>query len=659
MDAGAKPSHALRDAQTEPLVSNGSPSPDRSRRRQARKWTRGFQLLVLAILLALVATAGGTWFFSSNLRAARNDLVTYTVHKQQLLLTIVERGALESADNAEISCRVKARTQGSTVATTIKWVVEDGTPVRKGELLAELDDSGLVETLKTEKITLDQDKALFVAAEEQLKIVQSQNESDIKAKEITLDLAKIDLEKYIKGDYEQTKKTLLGNIKTSESDLEQYRDRAAWSARMVKKGYQTPSQAQADQSKLESAELKLANDREALRVLEDSAYGTFVRTVKANTSAVEQAKRDLLTTKAQALSKETTARSDMLSKKSIYEQELSRCKEIDDEIKKCKLYAPQDGLVVYFVSEQSRFGVGSQQGIIAQGEPVREGQKLMRIPDLHKMLVNTKVHEALISHIRGEVHDENGGLSYEGMPAQVKIDSYPDRVLRGHVKSVATVASQQDWFSADVKVYQTMVAIDEPLDGLRPGMSAEVTVLVDDTPEPVLAVPVEAVVGQVAAGKHREVFVLTAQGPKRRDIVVGLTNDKMVEVKSGLDEGNQVVLNPQSVLGEDESKVRAPTEDSEGQGRKDWRAKRFPAAADKASKAKGGQAKAVPAVKAAAEVARPDMNSEDMQKRQKEWLDKLRNATPKDRKQMLDQLPEQWREAAKQGAKAQGIEIPQ
>src|SRR5438045_4714066 len=60
-------------------------------------------------------------------------------------------------------------------------------------------------------------------------------------------------------------------------------------------------------------------------------------------------------------------------------------------------------MVVYYVSEQSRYGSGSQQSIIAQGEPVKEGQKLMRIPDLRRMLVNTKVHEAMVSRVKGDV----------------------------------------------------------------------------------------------------------------------------------------------------------------------------------------------------------------------------------------------------------------
>jgi hypothetical protein len=55
------------------------------------------------------------------------DGLTYTVKKEVLRLTIVERGNLESAENSDITCRVKAKTQGGTIASTIKWVIDDGT----------------------------------------------------------------------------------------------------------------------------------------------------------------------------------------------------------------------------------------------------------------------------------------------------------------------------------------------------------------------------------------------------------------------------------------------------------------------------------------------------------------------------------------------------
>ena len=41
--------------------------------------------------------------------------------------------------------------------------------------------------------------------------------------------------------------------------------------------------------------------------------------------------------------------------------------------------------------------------MIEQGAQVKEGQKLLRIPNLQRMQVNTKVHEAMVARIRGDV----------------------------------------------------------------------------------------------------------------------------------------------------------------------------------------------------------------------------------------------------------------
>src|SRR5262249_18513286 len=57
-------------------------------------------------------------------------------------VAVVERGTAESADATDVVCRVRATAQGKA-ATTIKWLVEDGTLVKKGQRLVELDDSAL------------------------------------------------------------------------------------------------------------------------------------------------------------------------------------------------------------------------------------------------------------------------------------------------------------------------------------------------------------------------------------------------------------------------------------------------------------------------------------------------------------------------------------
>lgn len=515
-------------------------------------------------------------------------MITHKVAYEDLQLTITERGALESAENSDIICRVKARSPNSTVSTTIRWVIEDGTQVKRGDRLIQLDDSALHEMLKAQKIVVDQARAAWVSAEKEYEIVESQNRSDIATQKLTLELAKLDLEKYEKGEYVQALQEIEGRLMIARSDLTMWEERAAWSQRMSQPGrrYVTTAQAQADEARLRSAEIALAKVLEEKRVLEKF---TGPRNRKELIGKIEEGQRALERIEAQARAKEVKADADRRSKQSIYEQEQSRYYDIEEEIKKCLILAPQDGLVVYYVSEQSRFGSGSQQAIIAQGEPVREGQKLMRIPNLSRMMVNTKIHEAMVSRVRGDKYRKTGFsesvqacmvfpvdplarlvsvLGFEsiredfiadhraedqileaaGQQAKIRVEAFPDRLLDGEVRSVATVASQQDWMSADVKVYQALVTIKDEMPDLKPGMTAEVTIFTDSLRENVLTVPLQAILGSVDMGNKRRVYVLTPNGPEPREVVVGLSNDRMAVIESGLAEGEEVIVNPRVLL---------------------------------------------------------------------------------------------------------------
>ena len=64
-----------------------------------------------------------------------------------------------------------------------------------------------------------------------------------------------------------------------------------------------------------------------------------------------------------------------------------------------------------------------------------------------------------------------------------------------------------------------------------------------------LVVPVQAIVGTISLGANPHCFVVGMDGqPELRDIVLGMSNQRLVEVKSGLEEGDKVVLNPASLL---------------------------------------------------------------------------------------------------------------
>jgi multidrug efflux pump subunit AcrA (membrane-fusion protein) len=561
-------------------------------------------VLVLLLLVAGVGTGG--WILTRGNPGPRPDLLLHKVQFEKLQLTIVERGALESAENSDVFCRVKAKTQGGT-ASTIKWLIDAGTQVQAGDKLIELDDSAFQDQLRSQKITVDTTQADWIQAEENYKITESQNASDIATAKLKLDLARIILRNYLEGTYEKSKRDIEGRLLMANSDLEMWEERSAWSTRMSRPGrrYVTAAQAESDAARKISAQISLKNVQEELRVLEDPQFGTKVQQIKQYQGDIDEAVRALDRTMKQAVAKEVQADATRKSKLSLYDQAQSAYKDIEDEIRKCVIYAPHSGLVVYYVPETSRMGQG-RQSVVAQGEPVLEGQKLMRIPDLTKMLVNTRVHEAMVTRVRGERWKKTGfsesvqaGLFTPpdlftrltgqalftmnradfvenwksadqrqvgaGQRARVRVDSLSDKMLRAHVKTVATVASQQDWLSADVKVYQTMVSIDEPMEGLRPDMSAEVTIYTDSQRDHVLTIPLQAVVATGSLGNTRKCFVMAPEGPVEREITLGLSNNKMVEVQSGLQENDEVVLNPRLLLS-DKEKAAAGYDKAGGHG---------------------------------------------------------------------------------------------
>lgn len=590
--ATPQPHAAGLSSNGDPSVLTSAPRPGPSRLPRPRRWGTGAKVLALLVIVLLLGGVGtGGWMITRGNAGPRPDLLLHKVKYEKLQLTIVERGTLESAENADVYCRVKAKTQGGT-ASTIKWLIDAGTKVQAGDKLIELDDSAFQDQLRSQKITVDTTYADWIKAEKDYEITDSQNASDIATAKLKLDLARIARQNYLEGEYQTTKRDLEGKLSMAQSDLEMWEERAAWSTRMSRPGrrYVTQAQAESDAARKFSAEIALKNVKQQLDVLENPAYGTKVQKLKQLQGDIEEAERALERTIQQSKAKEAQAEATRKSKLSLYEQALSAYKDIEDEIRKCVIYAPHAGLVVYYVPETSRMGQG-RQSVVAQGEPVLEGQKLMRIPDLTKMLVNTRVHEAMVSRVRGERWQKTGfsdsvqaglftppdlftrltgqalfafdratfadtwkaaeqRLVGAGQRARVRVDSFSGKTLRGHVKSVDTVAAQQDWLSADVKVYKTMVSIDEPMEDLRPDMSAEVTIFTDSQRDHVLTIPLQAVVSTGSLGNTRKCFVMTPEGPVEREITLGLTNEKMVEVQSGLQEDEEVVINPRLLLSE-------------------------------------------------------------------------------------------------------------
>lgn len=429
---------------------------------------------------------------NSLLASPTEDVITYEVRPATLPVTVVERGNLESSQNKDVFCQVEG------TGTTIISIVPEGKRVSKGELVCELDSAALRDQLTNQVITTKGAEAAYQNAK------------------LTREVAEIAVIEYMEGIYKQERETAQGEIALADSDRKRAEDRLEWSSRMYDKGYISLGQNMADKLTLQRSIFSLEQAQTKLKVLEKY---TFDKTVKELKSEVEK------------------ARSDELAKQSTWELEKTKEARLNRQIGFCKIYAPDDGLVVY-ANDPNRFG-GSQQPQIEEGAMVRERQKIFSLPDITRMQVNTKVHESMVDRIT------------PGLRTQIRVDAFADQVLNGTVVDVAPLPDPNSFFSSDVKVYTTHVSIENGHTGLRPGMTAQVEILVTRL-DNVLSVPVTAVLqykneNHVAVKKGEDGF-------EWRDVKLGISNDKLVEVKEGIKGGDLVALNPISLMTEEEKR---------------------------------------------------------------------------------------------------------
>src|SRR5262249_42479166 len=140
--------------------------------------------------------------------AARPDVLLHAVKRETLNITVVEKGTLESAENRDVICKVRAGNKSTGFATTINWVIDDGSKVKAGQLLGIPDDSALQDQYRDQRIVLDTAEAAKVKAEKDYDITIKRNEALVATAENALTVAAIDLDKYTGLDYDSIRNPL-------------------------------------------------------------------------------------------------------------------------------------------------------------------------------------------------------------------------------------------------------------------------------------------------------------------------------------------------------------------------------------------------------------------------------------------------------------------
>src|SRR5262245_58874832 len=376
-------------------------------RRRQNSLRSGMSLVGATAFLAFLAAAGaGAWWgWQHRDNSHDTNILLHKVERGNFELTVTERGEIEAFDVTEIRSLVKSPT---STGNAILKLVPEGTMVKKGDFLVELDSSTQQVNRTTQKIAVNAAKALEVEAHN------------------NYDTAVIAKREYLEGTNRQERQLIESEMFVAEENLNRSKEYYAYSQKLASKGYVNENQLEADRFAVEKAQKDLDTAKTKLHVLDEFTKPKMVSSLEAAIQ-IAKAKWD--------------------SAQNSYQLEKSKLDNLDDQIAKCTVTAPQDGVVKYAHVMNGR---GDQEFIVEEGAVVRERQTIIRLPYADLMRVTVTVNESLVLYVRA------------GLAAVIHPTVFGDRAFHGTVDRVNQYAEPVGWRQAQVKDYQAYITIDDP-----------------------------------------------------------------------------------------------------------------------------------------------------------------------------------------------------
>jgi HlyD family secretion protein len=442
--------------------------------------------VVIGVVVLLLISAG---VFASVKYSQRGVITVQTgkVLREDLASVVSASGEIKPRNYINIG----AEYQGQLTDILVK----EGDHVRKGQLLARIDEAQSMADVNAQKAALSSAEADAAASEATMRA----GEDNIAALEATVNRTKADLDRY-QRDFQRGEQLFKDGL-IPRSDFEQ-------------------RQAMFDTQKASVAEAQ---------------------------SRVVQAKTQMAQYRAQLAG----------TQKKIAQSQAG-LQRVDDILKKHNAVAPIDGLVTYL--------------------PVRVGETV--VPGVQNSAASTIMTIADMSIVTSEVKvDETDIVNVKvGQAAEITVDAIPNKTFTGHVieigntailRSSGLAASTSNTSSQEAKDFKVVVAMDNPPDEIRPGLSCT-SKITTATRKSVTAIPIQALTTRtkgdlipdkdkpinpppavVKANKEeiQGVFIVGANNKAEfRKLETGITGATDIEVTSGLKEGDEIVTGSYQVI---------------------------------------------------------------------------------------------------------------
>jgi macrolide-specific efflux system membrane fusion protein len=192
----------------------------------------------------------------------------------------------------------------------------------------------------------------------------------------------------------------------------------------------------------------------------------------------------------------------------------------EDSRQHTQVLAPISGTVVALNARP-----GQMVGTVQPAAP------LMRIADLSKMTVQARVAEIDVTRLR------------RGMTANFTTPGYPGRHWSGKLRQVIPVPADGTGEQGKQTFYNVLFEVDNTEQELMSGMSTQVQFIVAQAQDAVL-LPVKLLGRPDADGWYHANVLDANQRLSPRKLKIGVRNQQQVQVLSGLDAGEQLLVGP-------------------------------------------------------------------------------------------------------------------
>jgi len=470
-------------------------------RRHPRRTALALAAVALLASVPAVLLTGG----------APPGVATSEVREGPFRVSIVEAGTVQALRSVTYSSAIQSN-QAKIVA-----LAPEGKLVEKGDMLILFDAAPFEEEIRRSQAQLAQAQADLSKAREDLKLQVIQNQEDLAAARQKVERSDLELKDVQEGKGKLREEEAQAAVANAEREQQKALGALEDLKPLLAEGFITKQE-------LERAEQVVARARDDLALAErrrDSLvkFGRPLELSQARADAI-LTKESLRQLDSAAAYRREQKQAAISSAESRIQEAASKLALAQQQLARTEVRADVPGIVVYrdvfFGSEQRKPQVGDQ---------VWANQPLLILPDISKMVVETRVRETDIHKV-----ERNQGV-------KVRVQAYPDLKLTGRVSLVGTLA-QEEKERRGTKFFAVTVQIDGSEARLRPGMTAQVEIQVQERPR-ALFVPLPAVFEK----DGRSVCYVVRRGRlQAQEVVTGPSNQDFVVIDKGLREGDRVAL---------------------------------------------------------------------------------------------------------------------